>query len=107
MTFHFKGFHDFEGCISIVCRVGELAMCEIGASPVTCRGRFRFFEALLQKNAHCSTDPNLSPVSHFTEDLIKVEHVSEFDSQSIANLAMIVLKPESHFEDRGRGDQLR
>ena len=97
MPFQFKCFHDFESRVGIIGGVGQLARAEVRAGPVAGGGRFRFLEALFQEHAHGTPNANLSAISHLAEGLIKVEDVIEVDSQSVADLAAIVLQSESHF----------
>lgn len=75
MALLFEGLHNLEGSIGIIGSIGQLSVAKIGAGPIAGSGGFGFFEALFQEHAHGTSNANLSPISHLTEGLIKIEDV--------------------------------
>ena len=106
MAFRLECLHDFQGGKGVIGGVEQLRGAELAKRPVTRRDGFGFLEAQLEQSSHGSTDADLPPVAQLAEDLIEIEDVVEGNSQSAADLSVIVLQPEAHLEDMFGGDEI-
>lgn len=91
MSFGLQRFHDLECGEGVVGCVEQLSFVEFGESPVAGGCFLGLLEALFEQNCDRSADADLSPVAHLAEDLVEIENMIERDSESIADLSVIVL----------------
>ena len=91
MSLLLQSFHDLEGRKGVVGCVAQLLFGEFGEGPVAGGCFLGLLEALFEKNSDGSAYADLSPVAHLAEDFVEIENMIERDSESIADLSVIIL----------------
>ena len=91
MSFGLQRLHDLERGEGVVGCVEQLSFVEFGEGPVAGGCFLGLLEALFEQNSDRSAYADLSPVAHLAKDLVEIENMIERDSESIADLSVIVL----------------